>query len=100
MCWLRASSDEFRGRRPRPRSAAGEMPERNRRVHRRADGQRRLVEDHLVRVVARRRGRVFLGRAASQEDHGPGHALEHVREVFGAQAVSRRPRSAAPGEVP
>ena len=83
----------------RPRSATGEVSECDRRVHRRADGQRRLVEDDLVRVIARRRGRVLLGRAGAQEDHRPGHALvliafsaaEFVRSVREAQASGPEP---------
>ena len=55
-----------------PVNAGGTPPERDGRVHRRADGQRPLVEDHPVRVVARRVAGSSSGGRAPRKTMVPG----------------------------
>ena len=49
--------------------------EGDRRVERRTGRHRLLVEDHPVRVVHRRRGRVLVGRPRPDEEHRSGDLL-------------------------
>src|SRR5690606_5003146 len=64
-------------------SALREPVERERGEQRGAVGEDAVVEAHLRRVVVRGGCGVEPGRGRPEEHEGPGHRVEHEREVLG-----------------